>query len=125
MNPLALELNAALEDGNAHILSTLSAVGRHLFFPKGILSQSAEAKEQAHRINATIGIAKEGGHTITVQLDPDDTITELNENDNEVTKKVNVRGAGLFQPGFELDMTIVAIVGLVVVFAFFSARKRS
>ena len=67
MNPLALELNAALEDGNAHILSTLSAVGRHLFFPKGILSQSAEAKEQAHRINATIGIAKEGGHTMHLE----------------------------------------------------------
>ncbi|MGB5984126.1 MAG: aminotransferase class I/II-fold pyridoxal phosphate-dependent enzyme [Desulfobacterales bacterium] len=64
MNPLAQELNAALERGNAHILTQLSAVGRQLFFPKGILSQSAEAKEQAHRINATIGIAKEAGHTM-------------------------------------------------------------
>jgi len=37
---------------------------KDFFFPKGILSQSAEAKEKAHRINATIGIAKEGGHTM-------------------------------------------------------------
>ena len=36
-------------------------VGKKLFFPKGILSQSAEAKEKAHAINATIGIAKEAG----------------------------------------------------------------
>jgi len=32
-----------------------------LYFPKGILSQSAEAKERATRFNATIGIATEGG----------------------------------------------------------------
>ena len=38
----------------------LSAYGRRLYFPKGILSQSAEAKEKAHRVNATIGIATEG-----------------------------------------------------------------
>ena len=38
----------------------LSSLGRRLYFPKGILSQSAEAKEKAHRFNATIGIATEG-----------------------------------------------------------------
>jgi len=64
MNPLALELNDALEAGNSHISAMLSGVGRQLFFPKGILSQSAEAKEHAHRINATIGIAKEAGRTM-------------------------------------------------------------
>jgi aspartate/methionine/tyrosine aminotransferase len=32
-----------------------------LFFPKGILAQSAEAKEKANRYDATIGIAKENG----------------------------------------------------------------
>ncbi|MDY0164135.1 aminotransferase class I/II-fold pyridoxal phosphate-dependent enzyme [Desulfobotulus sp.] len=61
MNPLAEQLNAALAHGNPHILDLLSRVGKNLFFPKGILSQSAEAKEKAHRINATIGIAKEEG----------------------------------------------------------------
>ena len=44
----------------------LSDVGRKLFFPKGILSQSAEAKEKAHTINATIGIARENGRTMVL-----------------------------------------------------------
>jgi aspartate/methionine/tyrosine aminotransferase len=64
MNPLAEELNQVLEQGNPNVLQMLSSIGRNLFFPKGILSQSAEAKEKAHRINATIGIAKENGHTM-------------------------------------------------------------
>ncbi|MEJ2661201.1 MAG: aminotransferase class I/II-fold pyridoxal phosphate-dependent enzyme, partial [Desulfobacteraceae bacterium] len=49
---------------NPQILTMLSGIGQQLFFPKGILSQSAEAKQKAHRINATIGIAKESGHTM-------------------------------------------------------------
>jgi aspartate/methionine/tyrosine aminotransferase len=64
MNPLASELNQTIEQCNPRILTMLSEIGRQLFFPKGILSQSAEAKEKAHRINATIGIAKESGHTM-------------------------------------------------------------
>lgn len=64
MNPLAEDLNKAIIEGNRSIMEMLSHVGRQLFFPKGILSQSAEAKEKAHRINATIGIAKETGHTM-------------------------------------------------------------
>ena len=36
-------------------------MGRRLYFPKGILAQSAEAKEKASRYNATIGIARESG----------------------------------------------------------------
>jgi aspartate/methionine/tyrosine aminotransferase len=64
MNPLAVELNQAIEQCNPQILDMLSGIGKQLFFPKGILSQSAEAKEKAHRINATIGIAKESGHTM-------------------------------------------------------------
>ena len=39
----------------------LSALGRRLYFPKGILTQGAEAKQKAHRLNATIGIATENG----------------------------------------------------------------
>jgi len=64
MNPLAQELNDLLARGNAHVLSMLSEVGKQLFFPKGILSQSAEAKEKAHRFNATIGMATEKGRTM-------------------------------------------------------------
>lgn len=66
MNPIAQELNAAIEAGNPHLVEMLSHVGRELFFPRGILSQSAEAKEKAHRFNATIGIATRDGHTMAL-----------------------------------------------------------
>ena len=39
----------------------LSGLGCELYFPKGILTQSAEAKERATRYNATIGMATEAG----------------------------------------------------------------
>ncbi|HEY3418572.1 MAG TPA: aminotransferase class I/II-fold pyridoxal phosphate-dependent enzyme, partial [Armatimonadota bacterium] len=39
----------------------LSSLGHRLYFPKGILSQGAEAKEKATRFDATIGIARENG----------------------------------------------------------------
>lgn len=64
MNPLALELNQILAQQNPNIVEMLSHVGKNLFFPKGILSQSAEAKEKAYRLNATIGIATEKGATM-------------------------------------------------------------
>ncbi len=64
MNPIAQELNQVIQTGNPHLFEMMSAVGKKLFFPKGILSQSAEAKEKAHRINATIGIATEKGRTM-------------------------------------------------------------
>ena len=64
MNPIAKELNPMIEQGNANAYEMLSSVGKHLFFPKGILTQSAEAKEKAHRFNATIGMATEKGDTM-------------------------------------------------------------
>ncbi len=64
MNPIALELNKVIQEANPHILEMLSEMGKGLFFPKGILSQSAEAKQKAHRFNATIGMAKEKGGTM-------------------------------------------------------------
>ncbi|MFZ3046394.1 MAG: aminotransferase class I/II-fold pyridoxal phosphate-dependent enzyme [Desulfatirhabdiaceae bacterium] len=64
MNPLAEELNQIITQGNPHIFDMLSEIGRNLYFPKGILSQSAEAKEKAHKLNATIGIATEKGRTM-------------------------------------------------------------
>ncbi|MBW1835398.1 MAG: aminotransferase class I/II-fold pyridoxal phosphate-dependent enzyme [Deltaproteobacteria bacterium] len=64
MNPLAKQVNDLIEKGNPHLLAMLSDMGKNLFFPKGILSQSAEAKEKAHKLNATIGIATEGGRTM-------------------------------------------------------------
>ena len=61
LNPLARELNATLEEAAPEVLAMLSPLGRRLYFPKGILSQSAEAKQKAHTANATIGIATEAG----------------------------------------------------------------
>jgi aspartate/methionine/tyrosine aminotransferase len=64
MNPLAQELNEILEKGNGTFVDALAPFGRDIFFPKGILTQSAEAKAKAHRFNATIGIAREGGEAM-------------------------------------------------------------
>jgi aspartate/methionine/tyrosine aminotransferase len=77
--PLAAELNAVLEREAPPVLEMLSDLGRRFYFPRGIISQSAEAKAKAHRFNATIGIATEGGkpmHLPSLQkyfhLDPAD-----------------------------------------------------
>ncbi|MBW2003115.1 MAG: aminotransferase class I/II-fold pyridoxal phosphate-dependent enzyme [Deltaproteobacteria bacterium] len=61
MNPLAQELNESIKKANPHIYDMLSSKGKNLYFPKGILSQGAEAKEKASKYNATIGIATENG----------------------------------------------------------------
>ncbi len=60
MNPLAIELNEFIRETNEHVYALLSALGRELYFPRGILTQSAEARSGASRFNATIGIATEG-----------------------------------------------------------------
>jgi aspartate/methionine/tyrosine aminotransferase len=60
LHPLAQALNASFEKAAPEAFSTLSALGKRLYFPKGILAQGAEAKAKAKRFNATIGIATEG-----------------------------------------------------------------
>ena len=83
LNPLARELNEQLVASAPEILAMLSPLGRRLYFPKGILFQAAEAKQKAHRFNATIGIATEKGHAMhlaSVQshlrdVSPDDAFT--------------------------------------------------
>jgi aspartate/methionine/tyrosine aminotransferase len=84
MNPLAKELNEAIIEVNEHVYSMLSEVGKALFFPKGILSQSAEAKAKAKRhLNATIGMATEKGNTMHLKslarmlsgVTPDEALT--------------------------------------------------
>jgi len=57
MNPLAQELNEIIQKQNPHVHAMLATLGKSLFFPKGILSQAAEAKKKANKFNATIGIA--------------------------------------------------------------------
>lgn len=59
LNPIAQSLREKLEEAAPEVLAMLSAYGQRLYFPKGIISQTAEAKQKAHRFNATIGIATE------------------------------------------------------------------
>ena len=83
MNPLAVELNEVIQKANIHIYEMLSEVGKNLFFPKGILTQGAEAKEKAHKFNATIGMATEKGRTMYLPsvmtmlsgLEPEEALT--------------------------------------------------
>ncbi|MDT8447942.1 MAG: aminotransferase class I/II-fold pyridoxal phosphate-dependent enzyme [bacterium] len=61
MNPLAAELNQQIQSASNVAFELLSDLGRRIYFPKGILFQSAQAKEKAHKFNATIGTATEKG----------------------------------------------------------------
>jgi aspartate/methionine/tyrosine aminotransferase len=67
LNPLAVELNDTIKKNNENLFNMLSQFGRRIYFPKGILSQSAEAKAQANKTNATIGIATEKGIPMHLQ----------------------------------------------------------
>lgn len=79
MNPIAQELNNIIEQAAPHVYEMLSDMGKKLFFPKGILTQSAEAKVKADKVNATIGIAKQGNCVLSLssvtkyitQIEPD------------------------------------------------------
>ena len=59
MNPIAKEMNEILSKNASLFFSMLSNFGKRIFMPKGIIVQSAEAKQQAKKYNATIGIARE------------------------------------------------------------------
>ncbi|MBN1631372.1 MAG: aminotransferase class I/II-fold pyridoxal phosphate-dependent enzyme [Thermoleophilia bacterium] len=64
LNPLAAELNQAIRQNAPVVMRVLSELGKKLYFPKGILTQSAEANQKAHRYNATIGEAREQHHSM-------------------------------------------------------------
>ena len=80
MNLLAQQLNQALS--GTIIDAMLSDYGKRMYFPKGIISQSAEAKQKATRFNATIGIATEHGKAMCLPsvyacFSPDMDVDEL------------------------------------------------
>jgi aspartate/methionine/tyrosine aminotransferase len=62
MNTLAQELNTLLHGTVAGRL--LSDLGKRLYFPRGIIAQSGEARKLAHRANGTIGMAYDGGRPL-------------------------------------------------------------
>ncbi|MDR3539723.1 MAG: aminotransferase class I/II-fold pyridoxal phosphate-dependent enzyme [Desulfosporosinus sp.] len=68
MNELAQNLNRQIQQENLHVYELLSELGKNLYFPKGILTQTAEAKLKAHRFNATIGIATEQNQPMFLPL---------------------------------------------------------
>jgi len=61
MDVIAKEINNILKEKSSTIFSLLSDFGKEIYMPKGIITQSAEAKLHAYECNATIGIAKENG----------------------------------------------------------------
>jgi aspartate/methionine/tyrosine aminotransferase len=67
MNALAKELNDIIAGVNPAVFEMLSDLGKNIYMPKGIITQSAEAKEKAHKFNATIGIAMENGEPMYLQ----------------------------------------------------------
>jgi aspartate/methionine/tyrosine aminotransferase len=64
MNNLAEQLNSILDSTVTGRL--LSRLGRRLYFPNGIIAQSAEAKISAHAANATIGMAFHGNKPLSL-----------------------------------------------------------
>jgi hypothetical protein len=79
---LAKDLDRTIQKEEPDVFEMLSGLGRELYFHKGILTQSAEAKQKASRYNATIGIATEGNEAMHLpcvmrrfaSLSPDDTL---------------------------------------------------
>ena len=59
LNPIAIELNDQIHDTAPSVFALLSKLGKRIYLPKGILSQTAEANTKAHRFNATRAIALE------------------------------------------------------------------
>jgi aspartate/methionine/tyrosine aminotransferase len=59
MHEIAEGLNESLKGSVAERL--LSSFGRRIYFPKGIVAQTAEAGKRAHKYNATVGMAFEHG----------------------------------------------------------------
>ena len=68
LNPLAIELNERLRDAAPAAFALLSALGKRIYLPKGILSQTAEANTHAHRFNATRAIALDFSHDVVGEL---------------------------------------------------------
>lgn len=64
LSPLAIELNEQIRSANPAVFDLLSSLGKRIYLPKGILSQSAEASQKAKRFNATRAIALEKGDTM-------------------------------------------------------------
>jgi aspartate/methionine/tyrosine aminotransferase len=128
MHPLANELNAVLKGSVADAL--LSDLGRRLFFPKGIVAQSAEAKKHASRANATIGIATKAGKPVFLEairslvpgLDPEEIFpyapTQGVEKLRELWKKEIVRkNPDIGSAAFSLPLVVPGLTSGISILA--------
>ena len=68
INPLAAELNNHICTKTPTVYALLSDLGKRIYLPKGILSQSADASEKAHRINATRAVALADRHLMHLDV---------------------------------------------------------
>lgn len=80
MNSIASQLNKDLEGTQAYKL--LSEMGKRLFFPKGIVAQSAEASQKAHLHNVTAGMAFNNGEPLI--------LTSVKDNTKDITSRDSV-----------------------------------
>ena len=60
LNPIAVALNEQIHAAHPTVSALLSTLGKRIYLPKGILSQTAEATAKADRFNATRAIALAG-----------------------------------------------------------------
>lgn len=80
MHNIARELNDQIRAENPHVYELLSDLGRNLYYPKGILTQTDEATEKAYRFNATIGMATEKGQPMFLPV-IQETLSQYNPQD--------------------------------------------
>lgn len=80
MHNIARELNDQIRAENPHVYELLSDLGRDLYYPKGILTQTDEATEKAYRFNATIGMATEKGQPMFLPV-IQETLSQYNPQD--------------------------------------------
>lgn len=71
LNPIAIELNKQIQTTAPVVFELFSELGRRIYLPKGILSQTAEANTKAHRFNATRAIALEDGDMMHLAVSRD------------------------------------------------------
>lgn len=64
----AAELNEHIRATSPALFALLSELGKRIYLPKGILSQTAEANAHAHRFNATRAIALESGEMMHLDV---------------------------------------------------------
>ncbi len=134
MNPLAIELNQALAGSVAGDL--LSDLGKRLYFPRGIVAQSGEAKKHASRANATVGIATRAGKPMFLSvirdlvpaLDPDEIFpyapTQGVERLRELWKKEIIRkNPDIGSAGFSLPLVVPGLTCGITVVADLFAQK--